>query len=231
MGPENGRRFFTVDKYHGNPNLGIWEDARCDSVQGASEGVTYHQFVSKNDTLKYLRKTMCRVTPLRYKSAYNNYVILLLWVSHVLSNNQFIIFSFSDELTKSGMTMYKFVLPHNVYAHPQTDPSLEDCFHNPKSTPLLSGLSDVSPCYYSMWLQYRLRSAQILKFNNQYIPARIVFIKWLYSDRPRGGNGVNTPLRYVWIDTTLMNKIKFSIRYILITLRWIDSETVTAIIK
>lgn len=70
MGPENGRRFFTVDKYHGKPNLGIWDDAKCDSVQGATEGVTYHQFVSKNDTLKYLRKTMCRVTPLKYKSAY-----------------------------------------------------------------------------------------------------------------------------------------------------------------
>jgi len=69
MGPENGRRFFTVDKYHGKSNLGIWQDSKCDSVQGSSEGVTYHQFVSKNDTLKYLRKTMCRVTPLKYKSA------------------------------------------------------------------------------------------------------------------------------------------------------------------
>lgn len=68
MGPENGRRFFTVDKYHGKSNLGIWDDLKCDSVQGSSEGVTYHQFVSKNDTLKYLRKTMCRVTPLKYKS-------------------------------------------------------------------------------------------------------------------------------------------------------------------
>jgi len=63
---------------------------------------------------------MCRVTTLKYKS----------------------------EVTMSGMTMYKFILPHNVYAHPQTDLSLEDCFHNSKSTPLLSGLSDVSPCYY-----------------------------------------------------------------------------------
>ncbi|KAF0766462.1 scavenger receptor class B member 1-like [Aphis craccivora] len=120
MGPENGRRFFTVDKYHGKSSLGIWEDPKCDSVQGSSEGVTYHQFVSKNDTLKYLRKTMCRVTPLKYK----------------------------NEVAKSGMTMYKFILPNNVFSHPQTDPSLEDCFHNPKSTPLLSGLSDVSPCYY-----------------------------------------------------------------------------------
>jgi len=120
MGPENGRRFFTVDKYHGKSNLGIWDDPKCDSVQGSTEGVTYHQFISKNDTLKYLRKTMCRVTPLKYK----------------------------NEVDKSGMTMYKFILPNNVFSHPQTDPSLEDCFHNPKSTPLLSGLSDVSPCYY-----------------------------------------------------------------------------------
>ncbi|XP_025408763.1 scavenger receptor class B member 1-like [Sipha flava] len=120
MGPENEPRFFTVENYNGKPNLGIWDDMKCDSVQGATEGVTYHQFISKNDTLKYLRKTMCRVTPLKYK----------------------------NEVVKSGMTMYKFVLPRTVYAHPQTDPSLEDCFQNPESTSLLSGLSDVSPCYY-----------------------------------------------------------------------------------
>ncbi|XP_050531125.1 scavenger receptor class B member 1-like [Daktulosphaira vitifoliae] len=120
MGPENSARFFMVDNYNGRPNFGIWEDPKCDSVQGATEGVTYHQFISKTDTLKYLRKTMCRVTPLKYQT----------------------------EVSKSGMSVYKFVLPNNVYAHPQLDPTLEDCFSNPKSFPLPSGLTDVSPCYY-----------------------------------------------------------------------------------
>jgi scavenger receptor class B protein 1 len=64
---------------------------------------------------------MCRVTPLKYK----------------------------NDVVKMGMTMYKFVLPKNVYAHPQTDPSLDDCFYNSRSVPLLSGLSDVSPCFYN----------------------------------------------------------------------------------
>lgn len=78
MGPENGRRFFSVENFHGKPNLGLWQDPKCDSVQGSTEGVTYHQFIGKNDTLKYLRKTMCRVTPLKYKSQWNLRIMITL---------------------------------------------------------------------------------------------------------------------------------------------------------
>lgn len=66
MGPENGRHFFTVDQFHGSSRFGYWKNETCDSVQGATEGVTYHQYINKQDTLKYLRKTICRVTPLYY---------------------------------------------------------------------------------------------------------------------------------------------------------------------
>lgn len=67
-GPENGRKFFTIELFNGQSRLGYWKNETCDSVQGATEGVTYHQRILKNDTLKYLRKTVCRVTPLYYKS-------------------------------------------------------------------------------------------------------------------------------------------------------------------
>lgn len=70
MGPENGYRFFTVDQFHGSPRFGYWENETCDSVQGSTEGVTYHQSIVKTDTLKYLRKTICRVTPLHFASKY-----------------------------------------------------------------------------------------------------------------------------------------------------------------
>lgn len=70
MGPGNGRRFFTVDQFHGSSRFNFWGNETCDSVQGATEGVTYHQEITKNDTLLYLRKTICRVTPLNFKSKY-----------------------------------------------------------------------------------------------------------------------------------------------------------------
>lgn len=77
MGPGNGHRFFTVNKFHGRSRLGYWQNETCDSVQGATEGVTYHQGISKNDTLRYLRKTICRVTPLIFSSKLI-YIFILL---------------------------------------------------------------------------------------------------------------------------------------------------------
>lgn len=62
-----------------------------------------------------------------------------------------VIFNSADEVIESGMTMYKFVLPHNVFTHPQTDPGLNEC-SNSKLTNLHSGLSDVSPCYYGTYI-------------------------------------------------------------------------------
>lgn len=119
MGPGNGRRFFTVDQFHGSPRFGYWQNETCDSVQGATEGVTYHQYISKQDTLKYLRKTICRVTPLYY----------------------------SHDLLKLGMTAYRFDLPPNIFARPE-DENTEECFIQPDVPSLPSGLTDVSPCYY-----------------------------------------------------------------------------------
>ena len=66
IGPDNERRFFQMDRFHGNRNLGWWRGDRCDSVYGGTEGVSYHQGVRKEDELRYFRKTMCRVMPLYY---------------------------------------------------------------------------------------------------------------------------------------------------------------------
>lgn len=66
IGPDNERRFFQMDRFHGNRNLGWWRGDRCDSVYGGTEGVSYHQGVRKEDELRYFRKTLCRVMPLYY---------------------------------------------------------------------------------------------------------------------------------------------------------------------
>lgn len=44
------------------------------------------------------------------------------------------------------MLAYRWELPHNAFHRP-TDGS-EDCFTRSGETPLPSGVSDVSPCYY-----------------------------------------------------------------------------------
>ena len=67
MGPGNDKNFFLIDKFHGSPRLGHWSDERCDSVVNSTEGVTYPQFLAKNEPIKYLRKTICRAVPLHWK--------------------------------------------------------------------------------------------------------------------------------------------------------------------
>ncbi|XP_075218703.1 scavenger receptor class B member 1-like [Lycorma delicatula] len=118
-GPHNGRRFFTLDQFNGESRLGYWQNETCDTVQGSTEGVTYHQGIRKNDTLKYLRKTMCRVTPLYFKKA----------------------------LYKLGMKAYRFDLPMDVFSQP-TDGHTAQCFNKPGYPDLPTGLNDASPCYY-----------------------------------------------------------------------------------
>lgn len=70
MGPDNDKKFFLIDKFHGSPRLGYWPDERCDSVVNSTEGVTYPQFLLKNESIKYLRKTICRVVPLHWKGIF-----------------------------------------------------------------------------------------------------------------------------------------------------------------
>ncbi|XP_039298581.1 scavenger receptor class B member 1 isoform X1 [Nilaparvata lugens] len=119
FGPGNGRRFFTIDKFNGQSRLGYWPNETCDTIQGSTEGVTYHQGIKRDDVLKYLRKTICRVTPLHY----------------------------TRDVQKLGMKAYQFDLPADVYMQP-TDGITEQCFNHPGSPDLPSGVIDASPCNY-----------------------------------------------------------------------------------
>jgi hypothetical protein len=121
-GLENSRRFFLIDKFRGTHRLGLWDGEECDSVYGASEGVSYPQFLTRNDTLLYLRKTICRATPLYYRKDESRY----------------------------GMHGLRFELPSNLYASPDERPQ-NACFRRRGdfSPQLPSGATDVSPCFYS----------------------------------------------------------------------------------
>lgn len=72
IGPENVKKFFTMDKFHGSDRFNYWPDEICDSVKTATEGVIYPQFLTRNDSLSYFRKTMCRITPVVYAGEQDN---------------------------------------------------------------------------------------------------------------------------------------------------------------
>jgi hypothetical protein len=125
MGVENSHRFFLIDKYRGSSRLHYWEDEFCDLATGASEGVSYPQFLTRNDSILYLRKTICRATPLYYVRDTERY----------------------------GMKGYRFELPDDIFASGDIRPQ-NACFRRKGDTgPVLpSGATDVSPCYYSKYM-------------------------------------------------------------------------------
>jgi hypothetical protein len=59
-----------MDQYNGRNRFGYWPNMTCDSVKLATEGVQYHQQISKDDNLHFFRKTLCRVTPIVYESTW-----------------------------------------------------------------------------------------------------------------------------------------------------------------
>ncbi|KAK7866502.1 hypothetical protein R5R35_014364 [Gryllus longicercus] len=119
IGPGSDRRFFTMDRYHGRPRFGYWPDERCDTVEGATEGVLYQQDIRRNDSLRYFRKALCRVAPITY----------------------------AGDVLRDGVDAYRFELPDNFFDRFE-DPST-DCFAGDPSAPLVSGLSDCSPCFFN----------------------------------------------------------------------------------
>ncbi|KAJ1520753.1 hypothetical protein ONE63_003848 [Megalurothrips usitatus] len=120
IGPENERRFFQMDRFHGDRHFGWWPAERCDSAYGGTEGVSYHQGVRRGDELRYFRKTMCRVMPLYYAR---------------------------DE-ERLGMSALRFELPDDVYDRAANATSATDCFTKPGRKPLPAGLTDLAPCYF-----------------------------------------------------------------------------------
>lgn len=69
IGPTyDNSKFFGIDKYDGSEHLSGFGDKCQLKVVNSSEGLSYPQFLTKNDTLKYWRKTLCKVGELLYTS-------------------------------------------------------------------------------------------------------------------------------------------------------------------
>ncbi|XP_014283918.1 scavenger receptor class B member 1 isoform X1 [Halyomorpha halys] len=122
IGPETRlkRNFFEINRWRGGPGLGVWPNKTCDSVEGSSEGVHYHQDFRRNDTLRYLRKTICRAVSLYY----------------------------TKDIKRYGMTGYRYELPNDTFSRPENPE--EECYKTKKYPLMPSGISDVSPCYFNL---------------------------------------------------------------------------------
>ncbi|CAK1546464.1 unnamed protein product [Leptosia nina] len=68
IGPKWGHHnFFKIDKYGRKLQLKGYDLESCpDTLTGSTEGVMYHQKLSKDDVLMYLRKSICRAMPLHF---------------------------------------------------------------------------------------------------------------------------------------------------------------------
>lgn len=139
IGTKHGNeKFFLIDKYHGSDYLPYYNGKCLDKVVNGTEGVMYPQFITKDVSLKYYRKTMCKVTPLYYESKCMYYIS-----TKILKFRPLLL---SEDVVKYGLNAYKFTLPGDIYN--RTHPPEKDCYRN--EPPLPDGLSDVSSCQYGM---------------------------------------------------------------------------------
>ncbi|XP_047038904.1 scavenger receptor class B member 1-like [Helicoverpa zea] len=89
IGPQWGHKeFFQIDRFRGEPQLpGFDPDVCPDRIFGSTEGVMYAQRLTKQDVLKYWRKTVCKLMPLYFDS----------------------------ELTMHNVPLYRYNLSENVF--------------------------------------------------------------------------------------------------------------------
>ncbi|XP_018567424.1 scavenger receptor class B member 1-like isoform X2 [Anoplophora glabripennis] len=100
------RKFFLIDKYDGTDNLPHFNGDKCgDKVTNSSEGVSYPQFLTRNDTLKYWRKTLCKVGNLYY----------------------------SRDVKLYGVDAFRYDLTPSTFD--RTNPSYDDCYKGTPALP------------------------------------------------------------------------------------------------
>lgn len=121
IGPQSGYSdFFKIQTFNGKPTVPGYEPEEGDcfaSLQNSSEGALYPNFLTKNITLLFWRKTVCRPIPI----------------------------VFEKEIWKGSLLTYKYIAKEDVYDRYKN--STADCFRISGETILPDGLSDISKCY------------------------------------------------------------------------------------
>ncbi|XP_050664665.1 scavenger receptor class B member 1-like isoform X2 [Leptidea sinapis] len=82
-----------IDTYRGSTELSQWQEKHCSNVHLASDGAKFRSGLSKNDSLLFFRKSMCRAAPLYpVKDGVKNGLEgrLYTFPEHMLDNGKYI---------------------------------------------------------------------------------------------------------------------------------------------
>lgn len=63
-GTDDVRKSGLIDTYRGSTDLPHWHDKHCSNVQYASDGTKFVGGASKNESILFYRKSLCRAAPL-----------------------------------------------------------------------------------------------------------------------------------------------------------------------
>ncbi|CAH0602037.1 unnamed protein product [Chrysodeixis includens] len=107
-----------IDTYRGSTDLPQWHGKHCSNVQYASDGTKFRGGVTKNESILFYRKSLCRAAP-------------LIPV---------------DEGVKSGLKGYKYTFPENMMDNGKYIEENKCFCRNGNCLP--DGLIDVTDCYY-----------------------------------------------------------------------------------
>ncbi|XP_048003958.1 scavenger receptor class B member 1-like isoform X1 [Leguminivora glycinivorella] len=107
-----------IDTYRGSKDLPQWQGSHCSNVQGASDGTKFRGGVTRNESLLFFRKSLCRAAP-------------LIPV---------------EEGVKSGLKAYMYTFPEHLFDNGKHIPENKCFCRNGNCLP--EGLIDVTECYY-----------------------------------------------------------------------------------
>lgn len=99
----------------------------CNTIQGATEGVIFPPNLDRRTVFRVFRKAFCRALPIAFDK---------------------------EMLLDNGLSGYRYVLTN--FADPPDQNPDNECYCRKMKTCLKKGLSDLTPCYYSMYYNNHL---------------------------------------------------------------------------
>lgn len=141
IGTKHGdNKFFLINTHNGRSTVPGYklEDGDCNaSLINSTEGVVYPQGLTKNSTLVYWRKTICRPAFL----------------------------NFEKSIKINNIEAYKYTLRQDIYDRLQN--STADCYKGfDEDEQLPNGLSDVSKCYFGIYIFLQLFAYKLIFLTN-----------------------------------------------------------------
>nr|XP_031841755.1 scavenger receptor class B member 1-like [Nomia melanderi] len=133
MTEEDGR-YLSIETYNYSPGMSQWgyqepegnetlpQNTICNRVRGSTEGELFPSNLDPHAVFRVFRKAFCKAIPITFKEQ--------LWLDN-------------------GFEGYLYSVADNFLDTPDENPDNE-CFCKKKSQCLKKGLSDMTPCYYSI---------------------------------------------------------------------------------